>query len=125
MVIRRSLAVAAAGAGVGLWIWYPDKMGVVYGFVLGAAVSFVKFLWSSWRTARALARTDLTKKGAVVSSATTYVASYAVMGAALLLASVVPQIEFWGVAAGVFLVNGVIIASEAIGCALSPARPQE
>lgn len=125
MVITRSLAVAAVGATVGLWAWYPDGMSKVYGFLLGAAVSMLKFLWSSWRTARALNHVELTKKGAAVSSATTYLANYAAIAAALLSASLVPQIDFWGTAVGVFLVNGVIIGSEALSYTWPPARSQE
>jgi hypothetical protein len=125
MVITRSLAVAAVGAAVGLWAWYPDDMSRVYGFLLGAAVSTAAFLWYSWRTMRMLSRTEMTKKGAAVSSATTYISNYAAAAVALLVASLVPQVDFWGTAAGLLVANIVVVVSEAVSCALPQPRSQE
>lgn len=124
-VATRALAVAAVGAIVGLWIWYPERVGRVYGFLLGATVSIAAFLWYSWRTMRMLSRTEVTKKGAAVSSATTYISNYAAAAVALLVASLVPQVDFWGTAAGLLVANVVVVVSEAASCALPQPRSQE
>jgi len=124
-VATRALAVVAVGAGVGLCVWYPEKAGRVWGFLLGAAVSIVGFLWYSWRTARMLSRTGATKKGAVVASAATYFSNYAVAAVALLVASLVPQVDFWGTVAGLLVANVVVVASEAVNSTLPQPRSQE
>ena len=124
-VATRALAVALVAAGVGLCVWYPEKAGRVWGFLLGAAVSIVGFLWYSWRTARMLSRTGATKKGAVVASAATYFSNYAVAAVALLVASLVPQVDFWGTVAGLLVANVVVVASEAVNSTLPQPRSQE
>jgi len=124
-VATRALAVVAVGAGVGLCVWYPEKAGRVWGFLLGAAVSIVGFLWYSWRTARMLSRTGATKKGAVVASAATYFSNYAAAAVALLVASLVPQVDFWGTVAGLLVANVVVVASEAVNSTLPQPRSQE
>ena len=72
-----------------------------------------------------LSRTGATKKGAVVASAATYFSNYAVAAVALLVASLVPQVDFWGTVAGLLVANVVVVASEAVNSTLPQPRSQE
>jgi len=124
-VLLTSLAVAATGAVAGTLLWYPEGMGRVYGFLLGMGVGVGKLVWSRRRTARAFAQEDLTRKAAALSARLTYLGNYVIMGAALAAAALIPQLDFLATAAGLFVVNIVLIATEAWGTLTARATPQE
>jgi len=124
-VVLISVAVAAAGAALGSLVWYPEGMGRVYGFLLGMGVGVGKLVWSWGRTVRMFARDDLTEKGAALSARLTYLMNYVVMGAALAAAALIPQVDFWATAAGLFAANMVLIVTQARGPQAARTRPQE